>query len=69
MVKNSKSSACCDTKTCNGGVCADICPIILFLVAFLWLVSDAGIFVLNIPWLPLLVTLFMLKMLVKKYSC
>jgi len=50
QVKNNK-----EVKCCSGSVKHHIAPVAILLLAVLWLLSDLGIMMNNIPWFPIIV--------------
>ncbi|MFH0926970.1 MAG: hypothetical protein V1822_00120 [Candidatus Micrarchaeota archaeon] len=42
---------------------------LILLVALVWIATEMGYIALNIPWLPVIIALVVLKMLMKHYNC
>ena len=52
---------------CDGGV--PIFKWLILLVALVWIATEMGYIMMSLPWLPIIIALFALKMLMKHYSC
>ena len=48
--------------SCTGT--GSIFGIIVLVLAILWILSDIGVMVLNVPWLPLIIAIVTIKMMV-----
>ena len=53
-----------DKEGCTGRF--PIFAILIFILGILWLLSDLGVFILDIPWLALIVIILSLGMMVKQ---
>jgi hypothetical protein len=45
-----------------------VLAVILFIFAIVWILNDTGIFLINIPWIPVILAVIAVGMILNRYN-